>query len=174
MSEALAGPDPSTPPSSTWSAFATNFALFQAELLSVVLGVAYANSETPMAELLRQNAWPSPARNHVLLIWACLLVLMSLLVAGATRRFGLRAVGRVARLALPVIPAAFMPMLLATDLWFHAQLNYLVLLGLFGFLTQACVAAALTEAPGALAWAGRVADKLHARAPWLPLASVIS
>jgi len=127
-----------------------------------------------MVELLRQNAWPSPARNHLLLLWVGLLVLVSLLVAEATRRFGLRAVGRVARLMLPIIPLAFLPLLLATDQWFHAQLNYLVLLGLFGFLTQACVAQALSEAPGALAWAQRVADKLHARAPWLPLASVIA
>lgn len=174
MSEALSEPGYPTLSTSPWSAFATNWAFFQAELLSVLLGCAYSLSPVPMVELLRQNAWPSPARNHLLLLWAILLGVVSLLVAGATKRFGLAPVGRVARLLLPLIPLAFLPMLLATDQWFHAQLNYLVILGIFGFVTQACVAQALYASRDALAWSGRIAHHLHTRAPWLPLASVVA
>lgn len=156
-----------------WSAFARVFCLLQAELLTLTVAIGYVTNATPIAQLMGQNNWPSADRNRLLVVWAVLALLLTGVSAFAARRFGLARLTRAAQLLLPLIPISLLPFVLCTDHWFHRPLPYLVVLGIFGFITEACLAPALAQGDRLFDWCGRIAGVVKKRAAWLPLGSVI-
>ena len=157
-----------------WSQAALAFSLFQAELLFVTMAVAFSLSSTPGVQLIGQNAWPTGERNLVLDIWALLAALLTAALGVSFRRWGVARPVRAAKAGLPLLPLSLLPVLFTTEHWFHHPLPFLVILGLFGFLTEACLAQAFTTHRGPLRRTASWIEGMARRAPWLPWATVVS
>lgn len=141
-----------------------------AESAAFLGGVAFCLEGTDPAKLLADNAWPSPARNAIVLgVLGSWVLLLGLAIALGRAR-GLLALERIARLLLPIIPLSFLPALLRGQLWEKGPLVYLVVLGAIGFVAERTMNGALSAAGEIHSITGLTA-RLK-RAPWLPLAFV--
>jgi len=145
--------------------------LLELELWSVAMSVGVMVSAKTREELLSRNDWSSLERNRLLIAWAVLAGLGLLVASLVIRHRGEAALARWTRLALPVIPLSWLPLLLTTTHWFKNPLPYLVILGGGGLVAERCFRAALEEwtPPRPIAQLLR----LPSRKPWLPLAVVV-
>ncbi len=164
---------PRLPEFSSLPGLAQSYCLLMVELLFAANGAAYWGSG-PNVMLLAQNAWETQRRDNMLMAWALLSVTLSLLFVGAAWRKQDEALRRIADRLLPIIPISLLPFLLSTDHFRHRPLTFLVLLGIFGFVTEACFYAAFKQSKGLLDRLSRLREGTHRLVPWLPWAIVLS
>lgn len=111
----------------------------------LALGWLVASLSSFGSDFVSQNSWPASARNALLIglavSWAgTLACLIAMYVRGA-----LSAALRLGRILLPILPFSLLPALWIPEYWRSQPLHFLLVLALFGWLTEITISRAAAE-----------------------------